>query len=263
MGARYNLGIVLDQVHGIRSPGLEVSSARKAWQSEGAMGLREECRMTLRILYFATLRDLAGAREETVSLSEGSCVKDLKSHLGRDHPELIQVFDSVIIAVNREFAFDDQPLEDGDELAIFPPVSGGSIENPTILRITREPLDMNALLEEIITPTAGAACVLTGVVPVHVERDGLWETDHGFSMADIPMTEGQIGQVVREIRERWLSIEGVAIVQRLGEERPGTPTVMVACTAARHDAAVFEAARYGIDRLKQIVPIFEKEADPE
>jgi molybdopterin converting factor subunit 1 len=218
--------------------------------------------MKLRILYFATLRDLVGAREETVYLSESSCVKDLKSHLGKDHPELIQAFDSVIIAVNREFAFDDQPLEDGDEVAIFPPVSGGSVENPTILRITREPLDMNALFEEIITPTAGAACVLTAAVPVHIERDEPWETNDGFSVADIPVTEGQIGQVAREIRERWSSIEGLAIVQRLSEGRPGTPTVMVACTAARHDAGVFEAATYGIDRIKQNNPLFMGEIDP-
>jgi len=99
--------------------------------------------MTLRILYFATIRDLAGMREETVSLPEGSRVNDLKSHLGKEHPKLIKAFASAIFAVNREFAFDDHPLEEGDEVAIFPPVSGGSGDHPTIHRITREPLDMN------------------------------------------------------------------------------------------------------------------------
>jgi len=83
--------------------------------------------MTLRILYFATFRDLTGVREENISFKEGSRVKDLKSQLGKDHPELIKAFASAIVAVNREFAFDDQLLKEGDEVAIFPPVSGGSI----------------------------------------------------------------------------------------------------------------------------------------
>jgi len=117
--------------------------------------------MTLRILYFATMRDLAGVREETVSLPDGLRVKDLKSLLGEKHPELIKAFNSAIFAVNREFAFDNHPLKEGDEVAIFPPVSGGVVDPPTILRIARESLDMNALLKEIITPSSGAACVLT------------------------------------------------------------------------------------------------------
>ena len=219
--------------------------------------------MTLRILYFATIRDLAGMREETVSLPEGSRVKDLKSRLGSDHPELIKVFSSAIFAVNREFAFDDHLLEEGDEVAIFPPVSGGSGDHPTIHRITREPLDMNALLVEIITPTAEAACALTGIVPAYFERDEPLEATQRSYDTHIPMAGEQIEQVAQEIRERWASVEGVAIAQRRGEVQPGTPTVMVVCTATRRDAGVFEAARYGLDRIEQIVPIVENEIDPD
>ncbi len=219
--------------------------------------------MTLRILYFATIRDLAGVREETVSLPEGSRLKDLKTRLCRDHPELIKAFNSAIFAVNREFAFDDHPLEEGDEVAIFPPVSGGSVDHPTILRITREPLDINALLEEIITPTAGAACVLTGIEQAHTERDVPRGTVHRSCEANASMAEEQMEQIAQEIHERWMSVDGVAIAQRRGEVQPGTPTVMVVCTAAQRDAGVFEAARYGLDRIKQIVPIVWKEIDTE
>ena len=66
-------------------------------------------------------------------------------------------------------------------------------------------------------------------------------------------------QVAGEIRARWPEIEGIAIVQRIGHLQPGTPTVLIACTAAHRDTGVFEAARYGIDRLKEIVPIWKKE----
>ena len=66
-------------------------------------------------------------------------------------------------------------------------------------------------------------------------------------------------QVAEEIREKWPAVEGVAIIQRIGKLCPGTPTVLIACTAAHRDTGVFEAARYGIDRLKQIVPIWKRE----
>lgn len=69
-------------------------------------------------------------------------------------------------------------------------------------------------------------------------------------------------QVADEIRARWPSVEGVAVVQRIGPLDPGTPTVLIACTAAHRDTGVFEAARYGIDRLKEIVPVWKKEIGP-
>jgi molybdopterin synthase catalytic subunit len=70
-------------------------------------------------------------------------------------------------------------------------------------------------------------------------------------------------QVAMEIRERWSQVDGIAIVQRIGRLYPETPTVMIACTAGHRDEGVFEAARYGIDRLKEIVPIWKKEVGPD
>ncbi|MGD8553468.1 MAG: molybdenum cofactor biosynthesis protein MoaE, partial [Anaerolineales bacterium] len=65
-----------------------------------------------------------------------------------------------------------------------------------------------------------------------------------------------------EIRAQWAAVEGIAIVQRIGVLEPGTPTVLIACTAGHRDSGIFEAARYGIDRLKEIVPIWKKEVGP-
>jgi molybdopterin synthase catalytic subunit len=76
------------------------------------------------------------------------------------------------------------------------------------------------------------------------------------------MAEAKMRQVADEIRQRWPSVEGIAIVQRIGILYPGTPTVLIACTAAHRDTGVFEAARYGIDRLKEIVPVWKKEVGP-
>jgi molybdopterin synthase catalytic subunit len=76
------------------------------------------------------------------------------------------------------------------------------------------------------------------------------------------MAEAKMRQVAEEIRARWPSVEGIAIVQRIGRLEPGTPTVLIACSAAHRDTGVFEAARYGIDRLKEIVPVWKKEVGP-
>ena len=80
--------------------------------------------------------------------------------------------------------------------------------------------------------------------------------------AYVPMAEAKMKQVAEEIRAKWSSVEGIAIVQRVGKLYPQTPTVLIACTAAHRDTGVFDAARYGIDRLKEIVPIWKKEFGP-
>jgi molybdopterin synthase catalytic subunit len=76
------------------------------------------------------------------------------------------------------------------------------------------------------------------------------------------MAEAKMMQVADEIRWRWPAVEGIGIVQRVGRLYPKTPTVLIVCTAAHRDTGVFEAARYGIDRLKEIVPIWKKEVGP-
>ena len=88
------------------------------------------------------------------------------------------------------------------------------------------------------------------------------QTIHLEYEAYAPMAEAKMRQVSDEIRERWPVVEGIAIVQRIGILEPQTPTVLIACTAAHRDDGVFEAARYGIDRLKEIVPVWKKEVGP-
>lgn len=219
--------------------------------------------MQVRVLYFATLRDRAGVREEALSIPAASTVADLKMALGERHQRLAPALESALVSINREFALPEERLSEGDEVAIFPPVSGGAPDPPTIFRITEAPLDLNLLLDELVLPTTGAACVFTGMVRGRTERAEPHDTDHLEYEAYTPMAEAKMKQVADEIRERWPSVEGIAIVQRIGYLEPGTPTVLIACTAAHRDTGVFEAARYGIDRLKQIVPIWKKEVSPQ
>ncbi len=134
--------------------------------------------------------------------------------------------------------------------------------SPCIFAITEDEIDLNDLLARITLPTTGAAAIFTGMVREITARDDPHETAYLEYEAYIPMAEAKMRQVAEEIRARWPSVEGIAIVQRVGKLLPQTPTVMIACTAAHRDTGVFEAARYGIDRLKEIVPIWKKEAGP-
>jgi molybdopterin synthase catalytic subunit len=133
---------------------------------------------------------------------------------------------------------------------------------PTVLAVTTDELDLNALLEQISLPTSGAAAVFTGLVRGVTARDDPHQTIYLEYEAYQPMAEAKMHQVAEEIRQKWPAVEGIAIVQRLGRLYPRTPTVLIACTAAHRDTGVFEAARYGIDRLKEIVPIWKKEVGP-
>ena len=122
---------------------------------------------------------------------------------------------------------------------------------------------VDALVAQITLPTTGAACIFTGLVRGVTARDNPHETEYLEYEAYIPMAEAKMRQVADEIRARWPSVDGIALVQRIGRLYTGTPTVLVACTAAHRDTGVFEAARYGIDRLKEIVPIWKKEVSPQ
>jgi len=133
---------------------------------------------------------------------------------------------------------------------------------PTIYSITEDEIDLNALVERITLHSTGAAAIFTGMVRGKTTRDNPHETVYLEYEAYIPMAEAKMKQVADEIRARWPVIEGIAIVQRVGRLYPRTPTVLIACSAAHRDTGVFEAARYGIDRLKEIVPVWKKEVGP-
>lgn len=135
-------------------------------------------------------------------------------------------------------------------------------QQPTIFKITNDVLDLDALLASITLPSTGAACVFTGMVRGITKRGEGHETIYLEYEAYVPMAEAKMKQVADEIRERWSSVEGIAVVQRIGRLEPMTPTILIACTAAHRDTGVFEAARYGIDRLKEIVPVWKKEVSP-
>jgi molybdopterin synthase catalytic subunit len=137
------------------------------------------------------------------------------------------------------------------------------MEFPTIFSITEDEIDLNDLLARITLTSTGAAAIFTGMVRGETSRGESHQTEYLEYEAYVPMAEAKMKQVADEIRARWPVIEGIAIIQRVGRLYPRTPTVLIACTAGHRDTGVFDAARYGIDRLKEIVPIWKKEISPD
>jgi molybdopterin converting factor subunit 1 len=218
----------------------------------------------IRILFFATLKDRAGRGQVELELPDGATVTDLRAQLSALYPAVGPLLNHALVAVNQGYAFNDDRIPENAEVALFPPVSGGTDETdyPTILRVDHEPLDLDNLVAQITLPTSGAAAIFTGMVRAVTRRGDPHETVCLEYEAYVPMAEAKMAQVAGEIRERWPTVEGIAIVQRIGRLDAGTPTVLIACTAAHRDTGVFEAARYGIDRLKEIVPVWKKEIGP-
>jgi molybdopterin synthase catalytic subunit len=134
-----------------------------------------------------------------------------------------------------------------------------TMDFPTLFSITETAIDLNDIIAKITLRSTGAAALFTGMVRGETKRGEPRETQYLEYEAYIPMAEVKMKQVADEIRQKWPAVEGIAIVQRIGKLYPQTPTVLIACTAAHRDSGVFEAARYGIDRLKEIVPVWKKE----
>lgn len=130
---------------------------------------------------------------------------------------------------------------------------------PTITLITEDELDLNDLLKQIVLSSDGAVAMFTGFVRGVTNRDHPRETNYLEYEAYQPMAQAIMQQVADEIRARWNTIEGIAIVQRISRLYPCTPTVVIACASPHRDTGVFDAVHYGIDRLKQIVPVWKKE----
>lgn len=221
--------------------------------------------MQVRVLLFATLRDLAGERAITLNLpGTQTDLATVRAALSERYPHLADNLKVALAAINEDYAFAGDVVSDGDEVAFFPPVSGGSDESPEICRLADAPLNHDDLIAAITTPATGAVCVFSGMVRGQTQREGhVPQTSHLVYEAYETMAVAKMRQVAAEIRQRWPLVLGIAMVQRVGELYVGQNTILIACGSGHRDEGCFEAARYGIDRLKEIVPVWKKEVGPD
>ena len=221
--------------------------------------------MEVQIKLFATLKDRAGTDRITVSMAEPATVAILLDAVATAHPALADALPIAVVSVNKSFAAEETTVSPGDEVALFPPVSGGveateELPHPTYFAVTTDELDMPAIHARLTSPEIGAIVSFTGSVRGQTQRDGLPpETVYLEYEAYSEMAELKMAQIAHEIWQKWPLVKGVAIVQRIGRLEIGENTTFVACASGHRDQGVFDAARYGIDRLKEIVPVWKKE----
>lgn len=220
--------------------------------------------MELEIRLFATLKDRAGQDRVTVTVAEPATVAAMTDALAENFPSLASSLSVALVAVNQDFASPETLLEPEDEVALFPPVSGGGsgepFPHPTYFAVTEDKLDVEAVTERLAEPAVGAIVFFQGAVRGETDREGLPpQTLYLEYEAYEEMAHQKMAQIACEIWERWPQVRGVAIVQRVGKLDVGETTTFVACAAGHRNQGAFEAARYGIDRLKEIVPVWKKE----
>jgi MoaE-MoaD fusion protein len=214
--------------------------------------------MRVRVLFFGVLKDLAGKSSDSLDLPDGASVRDLLSHYASRSPRMKESLASLAVAVNQEYAGAETALKADDEVALLPPVSGGSGKaegrRAHQASIIRDPIDTHSVVDHIKRGEDGAAVVFEGVVRNQTRgRRTLYLDYEAYEEMALQQMEGLAEQALRQFQVR-----AVALVHRLGRLEIGETSVLIVVASA-HRAAAFEACRWLIETLKRTVPIWKKE----
>jgi molybdopterin synthase catalytic subunit len=208
----------------------------------------------LEVRLFAGLREALGAERLRVRLADGATVADLVARLSREHPELAPHAGRFAVAVNLHVASPEHALRAGDEVALLPPVGGGSTDDDQVA-LTHERIDAAALLAFVNHPGAGGVSLFLGnASDLHDGRRVLrleYEAYEAMALASLR-------DLAARTRERFPDVKKLAIVHRLGDVPIGESAVAVVVSCP-HRAEAFLACRFAIDALKRDAPIWKKE----
>jgi len=227
--------------------------ARPTLQTRRAASLRVSP-MKIGVLFFGALKDLVGRASETVDLPERSRVRQVLCHYAREAPQFEAMIPSLAISVNQEYSGLDRVLQEGDEVGLLPPVSGGLAEASGEVRIVHARIDAQAVVARLKQPADGGAVIFEGVVRNNSRGRRTLYLDYEAYEA---MALKQLESLAVEARTRF-EVRGASIVHRLGRLEIGETSVLIVVAAA-HRSAAFEACRWIIDTLKKTVPIWKKE----
>jgi MoaE-MoaD fusion protein len=200
--------------------------------------------MLVRIRLFAMLRERAGVSELELELPDGALVSDALERVQDLAAGL-----PLVMAVNRVYARPDAPLSSGDELALIPPISGGTGAHT---RVSELPLSRDAVAAAVRDPRAGAVVTFEGVTREVAALD--YE-------AYVEMAEEQLGAIVTDAIARH-GLCSAAAEHRIGRVALGEPSVIVAASAP-HRPQAFAGAREIIDEIKSRAPIWKREIEEE
>jgi len=217
----------------------------------------------IRVLFFAGLRDTVG--RETLELDQSGLgtVRDVWRAVQREFPRAADFGNSLLFAVNQEFADPETRVQEGDVVALFPPVSGGANLNSKpypqdqsgdVYEIVRQVIQTENLANQLRRPEDGAVVIFTGIVRNNTRgRKTLFLEYQGYE----PMALKKMREIGLMMKQTW-AINRVGLVHRLGRLEIGEASVVIVTTSA-HRHIAFEACHYAIDTLKRTVPIWKKE----
>ena len=215
----------------------------------------------MNVRLFASYREAAGVGHLQLEMPPGSAVKDVIADIARRHP-LITEGRKVVIAKNREYVTADEPLADGDEVALIPPVSGGEItissaagrKTIPLVEISEGRLSVDDAIAAASDNRWGGLVVFLGTV-----RDASRgkRVTHLEYEAYAEMAEAKMREIVHALEKKHAPCR-IVMHHRVGDLAIGEIAVIVVAGAPHRDAA-FKAAREAIDELKTVVPIWKKE----
>lgn len=205
--------------------------------------------MRVRLRFFAAPREVVGAAEVAFEAPEGSTVASLRKAVVARWPGLAAWEEHLLVSVNREFAHDDAHVAEGDEVAFFPPVSGGGV-----VRIQAEPFDLDVVARGTAREGAGAVCTFTGVV----RGENLGERVEGIAYeVYAEMAQAKLEELAAQAKAKFGLVD-CSIVHRHGLLRVGDDICVVVASSA-HRQAAFEACQWVMEELKKVVPIWKQE----
>jgi molybdopterin converting factor subunit 1 len=221
--------------------------------------------MEVRVLFFGMLKDFVGKDSETLTLPASATLEDVLHHYSEANSQLRQFLPSIAISVNQEYAGRTTRLMQGDEVALLPPVSGGSSGDAPeaafpeftpnqYSMIVRQALNTNRVLQDIKNPSDGAVVVFEGIVRNHTcGRRTLYLDYESYEEMALKQMESLAAQALANFK-----IRDLRIVHRIGRLAIGETSVLIV-VASEHRGAAFDACRWLIDTLKRTVPIWKKE----
>lgn len=206
--------------------------------------------MRVTVKLFGAVREQSGAKDLLLDMPEGSRVADLRARLEAEIGSVASFGKRLRISRNLELAAEEEPLADGDEIALLPPVSGGGGR----CTLSEHPLDPAEVSARVEGPDAGGIVVFVGAVREQSRGHRIRFLEYEAYPA---MAQREMDRIAAEAEARWQGVR-LAMAHRVGHLEVGELAVVVAA-AASHRAEAFEACRFAIDTLKERVPIWKKE----